>query len=356
MKTNKKEKFIEKANKIHNYKYDYSLVDYINNKTKVKIICPIHGIFEQRPNAHLFQIQGCPRCSKINNYEDFIIKASSIHNNIYNYPLFKWTNSKAKIKIFCKKHSKYFEQIINDHLNGHGCPICNKNILTNEKFYNNIYDIHNNKYDYSKLKFDIGNDIGIIICPIHGEFKQKVIEHYNGHGCSKCEGNYKLTNIIFKEKANLIHNNKYNYKLVNYINNRTKVQIICSIHGIFEQSPNKHLLGQGCPKCKESHGEKEIMKILNENNIEYKTQQKFKNCKYKQLLKFDFYLPLYNTCIEFDGEQHYKKYNFEKDYKKLNIRQIRDKIKTDYCNNNNIKLIRIKFNEIITEKLNFLIK
>ena len=352
MEKNKLENLIERGNIIFNNKYDYSLFKYINNKTKGIIICPIHGKFEKRPDVHLIQKQGCPRCSKVNNYEDFLVKSNKIHKNSYEYEEFIWKSSKTYINIYCKNHKGFFNMRINDHLNGTGCSICNRNVLTNNIFYNNIHKIHNYKYDYSKLNFRIGSDIGIIICPIHGEFKQIVTEHYNGCGCPKCVGKNKTTDEFIKE-SNLIHNNKYMYP-VDYISSSIKIKIICPIHSEFRQTPNKHLSGQGCPKCKESKGEKQITKILNEKNIQYETQKTFEGCKYKGLLKFDFYLPNINTCIEFDGEQHFRNFKFEKTDEKLKIRQLRDKIKTDYCEDNNIRLIRIKYNDNIIEKLDFI--
>ena len=160
----------------------------------------------------------------------------------------------------------------------------------------------------------------------------------------------------FSDKAKIIHNNKYDYSLINYVNSKTKIKIICPKHGIFEQTPLKHLNNQGCPICKESKGEKEIKKYLLNNKIKFEIQKSFKNCKYKSLLKFDFYLPEHNICIEYDGKQHFEIIDYWGGKVEYDLIKIRDNIKTDYCNKNNIKLIRIKYNEIITEKLNFLIK
>jgi very-short-patch-repair endonuclease len=120
---------------------------------------------------------------------------------------------------------------------------------------------------------------------------------------------------------------------------------------MFIQKPTTHLKGCGCPMCNESQGERKISQILENKKINFISQKKFDGCLYKRKLKFDFYLPDYNTCIEYDGEQHNVMYRFEKTNERLKIRQKRDKIKNEYCKENNIHLIRIKYNESIEEKL-----
>jgi hypothetical protein len=143
--------------------------------------------------------------------------------------------------------------------------------------------------------------------------------------------------------------------MVNLINLSSKIKIICEEHGVFEQNAQNHMNGSGCPKCKLSKNENRIKMFFDENNILYESQKMFDGCKYKRKLKFDFYLPEYNTCIEYDGEQHFKKYRFEKNNKKLLVRQLRDQIKNEYCENNNINIIRIRYDEDIKDKLKFLI-
>lgn len=282
------EKFIKQCNIKHNHKYDYLLVNYINNGTKVKIICPIHGEFEQTPKNHL-KGQGCPMCvGKNYNTKTFIKESKKIHNNKYDYKKTIFINKRKKVKI---------------------------------------------------------------ICPIHGEFEQISYLHLKNHGCPKCAGCKKSNTNEFIKKSNKIHNHKYNYSLVDYINAKTKVKIICSIHGEFEQTPNKHLLNRGCPKCVKSKSEIFINKFLIKKNIKFEEQKTFKKCKYKKQLKYDFYLPKYNTCIEYDGEQHFKKYRFEKNDDKLNIRKKRDEIKNQYCVKNNINLFRISYNDNIKIKI-----
>jgi len=131
-----------------------------------------------------------------------------------------------------------------------------------------------------------------------------------------------------------------------------KIKIICKKHGIFEQTPDNHINKKtGCPICNESKGEKEIRIILNNLNIKYIKQKTFNNCKNKRKLPFDFYLTDYNLCIEFDGIQHFKSIEYFGGEKVLKETQKRDLIKNNYCKENNIKLLRIKYNENILKKL-----
>ena len=130
-----------------------------------------------------------------------------------------------------------------------------KKINYSEKFIIDAKNIHDNKYDYSLVDY-VKSSIKIkIICSTHGVFEQRPHGHLKGYGCPKCAGD--KTKILkqsnteeFITKANLIHGDKYNYSLVEYINNKSKIKIICPIHGEFEQSPSHHLSGNGCPKCK----------------------------------------------------------------------------------------------------------
>lgn len=276
--------FIEKAIMLHGNFFDYSLVDYVNNKTKVKIICPKHGIFEQIPSSHLCG-RGCLKCGEKNklNINDLIAKANKIHDNKYDYSRVNYINNNTNIEIVCPKHGK-FKQTPDSHLHGRGCPKCaNKNVTTNE----------------------------------------------------------------FIIKADLIHDNKYDYSMTHYLNNASKVKIICPKHGIFEQTPNSHLSGQGCPTCKSSKGELLIKRYLDEHNVEYVKEKYFIDCKgEKRTLLFDFYLPKQNILLEYDGIQHFMPIKFFGGEKTFNSLKRRDTIKNNFAKNNNIDLLRIKYSEI----------
>ena len=221
--------------------------------------------------------------------------------------------------------------------------------LTIQEIINRSNHIHNFVYDYSKIteKYINMNSIVDIICFKHGIFNQSMNEHINKKkGCKYCAIDKKRdTTDTFILKAKKIHENKYNYSKVNYKNSKTKIIVICKKHGPFKILPRDHINKKnGCPICKESKGSNKIRKYLEKNNIKYIQEKKFNDCKDKRELPFDFYLPKYNLCIEYDGEQHFKSIkHWGGDEKYKNI-QKHDNIKNKYCKDNNIILIRYKYN------------
>ena len=115
---------------------------------------------------------------------------------------------------------------------------------TTVEFIKEAKKIHNNKYDYSKVKYINNYSKLLIICLIHGEFEQVSTVHLRGSGCPKCGvENKKPTTSEFIKKATKVHKNKYDYSKVEYVNNYSKVIIICPIHGKFKQIPYSHLNG-----------------------------------------------------------------------------------------------------------------
>ena len=291
--------------------------------------------------------------SKKKTIEQFILEAKLVHGDRYDYSESIYTGSRNKITIYCKEHG-YFDQIAYNHIKGHKCFDCMVDEMRYDKetFITKANIVHNNFYDYSNVEYIDSKKHVEIICPIHKSFYQQPSMHLSGQHCPDCANDQlKLKLQDFIDRANIIHNNYYDYSKVVYINNYTKVEIICPIHKSFFQQPDLHLCNQGCPSCKISKSEKLIIKLLKENNIEYINQKRFDDCRNVLPLPFDFYLPELNITIEFQGKQHYEPIEYFGGLKTLEYIQKNDKIKVKYCKQNKIKLLKIKYNEDITKKL-----
>jgi hypothetical protein len=265
----------------------------------------------------------------------------------YSFDMSNYTNTHSKIPVTCPKHGTS-NQLVKNLLKGHGCNKCgneksaSKQRLDFNEIISNFNSVHDNKYDYSKFNYVNNREPSIIICPKHGEFNQGVRTHMMGHGCPMCAGNKKLTNSDFISRSKKLHTINYDYDSIDYKNMHSKVKIKCPVHGYFEQIPLHHINGVGCPKCNQSKGEKLIDFFLKQNKIEFIHQMKFDKCFYLGKLPFDFYLPDYNTCIEFNGIQHYYPIDIFGGEEALRLTKIRDEIKSKFCNENGIKLIVIK--------------
>lgn len=189
--------FIEKSKQVHGEKYDYSKVEYVNNKSKVCIICPEHGEFWQVAGKHCNAKRGCPVCSNRNrgarlSKEDVLERFRNMHGSFYEYPKFDYDKSEQEIEIICPKHGN-FTQTIAAHITGKGCRKCGVEKSANartknstEWFVEEAKTVHGDKYDYSKSEYTGVNEKATIICPLHGEFEQAVYAHLKGHGCKEC--------------------------------------------------------------------------------------------------------------------------------------------------------------------------
>lgn len=228
--------------------------------------------------------------------QEFIEKSSNIHNMRFDYSKVEYINAKTKVIIICKKHGE-FEQNPNNHLNGKGCFECACDYKRSNKidFINKSIKIHNDKYDYSFIEYIKVTSKVKIICKIHGEFLQTPNYHLSGKGCPRCCKAIKIMDTEeFLIRANLRHNDRYDYSCAKYINSRENINIICKIHGVFSQIPRNHLIGNGCPKCGTLYGVKEN-----------KWLDSF-NCINRQI-KIDRYIvdgydPLSKTIYEFNGD------------------------------------------------------
>ena len=345
---NKKENFIKKSNEKHNFKYDYSKVEYVNSKTKVCIICPEHGEFWQTPAAHV-RGNGCPECAnkkrgkRTVNTENLIEKYQSIHNSKYTYEKTQYIDANTKICVTCPEHGNFYILPFN-HLNGQGCPKCKGRNLTQEEIIENFKKVHGRKYDYSKVEYKKSKEKVCITCPIHGDFYQTPQKHLSGQGCPKCsvikrEQNKPMTSSFFIKRSNEQHGNFYMYRNISFKNLHEKVEIICPIHGFFKQIAQDHINGHGCPKCNMSRLEEEVSLLLKENNIIFEEQKTFDWLKYKSKLRLDFYLPDYDIAIECQGKQHFEAIDIFGGKRNFQVTIERDNKKRELCQKNNIILL-----------------
>lgn len=352
-----KEEFILRSKEKHGDLYDYSKISSFKGmKYKVRIKCKIHGVFEIEASSHLYGGNGCTQCKgkRIGNIKDklefFVAKANKIHKNEYDYSLIQeYQGVMKKEPVICKIHGVW-EVSLDNHINKNsGCPKCKGHGLTLEEKLIEAVRIHNNKYDYSLVIKNFGAKEKIpIICKEHGIFSQVWSNHlHQKHGCPKCRkwGRNKVTIEEIKERV-LKLNTGFEYDWGSFKGYFKNLDIKCQKHGWFKQSISNHLFGQRCPKCNRSMGEENIANFLNKNKIKYKTQKTFEDCvnpKTNCRLRFDFFIPIINLCIEYDGELHYKSVKYFGGNEALEKSQYLDEIKNEYCSKNNINLLRIAY-------------
>ena len=252
--------------KVHNNKYDYTNSEFTTMLTKIRIVCPIHGIFFKAPAKHL-QGQGCPICSSARkaagarcSTSEFIRKAVKIAPQ-YDYSKVTYIQSSEKVVVICKEHGEFLISP-NKLLSGRGCPKCKPAkiakaltkpldvVLTQlQDKYKGAITIDPETYINAKAKVTA-------YCNIHGKFSITLDTLLNktSANCPACsrrlQADYKRKSLYtFIEQASAVHNYKYTYEQVIYRNSRTDVDITCPEHGVFKQAPSNHLAGIGCSIC-----------------------------------------------------------------------------------------------------------
>lgn len=391
--------FLEKAIKTHGDKFDYSLVNYTGALNKVKIICKIHGVFEQTCASH-WSGCGCPKCrgarisevklskrKKINSdylskkqqvekreernklkLEEYLSKSRNKYKDTFDYTLVK-SNDFVRTTLICKKHNKIIKIQWSKHLIQEcgGCITCSKELFSfKTKSANLLY--RKEKFENWKKKYEnnyiLGNPLLYmdaefisIHCTIHNtNYKSNIASLYRSKTCCCHDCNNdslakarSFTTEEFISKSKIVHCEKYSYEKSIYKNARLKLIITCPIHGDFKQDGRSHLQGCGCPICDSSKGELAIFNYLKQNKLYYKREYRFPDCKDKRPLPFDFAIfydkekTKLKCLIEFDGIQHFKAIEWfggEKSYLS-NVK--RDTIKNNYCLFHAIPLFRIPY-------------
>lgn len=387
---------------------DLPVDSYIDSKTKIKHKCrKCNKMYEQNPNNHL-QGKGCPICNgnKKKTTKEYIDECKRLG---YDLPIEPYVNNKTKINHKCNKCGYIYKQKPDNHLHNNGCPNCRgKFKKTPQEYYNECkqrgLDMPIENYINALTKIKHRCDKGHV-------YKQQPSSHLNGNGCPKCFGKSKKTTQEYINKCKQLgidlpieeyvkSNTKIKHKCSNghiyeqkpnnhlngngcpkcggvyrkntqdyineckelgidlpiesYVNNSTKIKHKCNKCGkIYKQTPSNHLQGQGCPKCSESHGEKFISNYLDKHNIHYIPQKKFNDLKDKRLLSYDFCLPEQKVLVEYQGEQHFKSVSFSNKSKSdIQTQQYHDKLKREYAKDNGYKLLELHHSLDTQDKVN----
>lgn len=323
---------------------------YVNNKATLKFKCKCGKVFEKSWNNFSGGQTECNACrGKIFWNNEKII--NFIERNSECKVLFIGRTSKKykadiKLKCFC---GNIFKTTFNQ-FHGNNKRQCNKCSIANmpqckakdkDVFIDEVSSLVSDKYSVLSEYVKSSLPVTFIHHKCGNKFDMRPNDFLRGQRCPRCFGTPRKTTAEFQKEVFKKHKKEYSV-VGEYKNNRTKITIKhnkCEYK--WDITPDAFLnQSQGCPKCIESKGERSISKWLYNNNFTYKEQFKFKKCKNERPLPFDFYLPDYNICIEYDGEFHFKETTLGNDLKQ---QKKHDKIKNEFCKENNIKLIRIPY-------------
>jgi len=355
--------FVKKAKQIHGDKYDYIKTRYVGVFEPVSIICKEHGVFRQIPAVHL-RGGGCRKCGKdrlrhlfsLTNKE-FLHRTEKLHGNKYEY-LERYKNNQTPIRIRCPKHG-VFKQAPISHLKAMGCPACSferagfLSRLTHREFLKKVKRVHP-AYSFPDDYITAIKKIRTR-CPKHGIFRMTPNALLRGHGCQKCDDEksadrIRLTHQEFLQRCRKVHAGKYSYP-EEYKGGQIKIRIKCPRHGLFSQEPSNHLMGNGCPICFDSSGERKVSRALESLKVRYVRQKMFPDLVHKKQLRFDFWLPSFKTLIEFDGIQHFQVSSFFGGRKAFKQTRLRDRIKNTWAKKMRLPLIRIPYTHPMPEEV-----
>lgn len=339
------------------------LESYKNSLTNILHRCKIHNYEWYVKPANLLYHTGCPKCSGYykRNHNDYVKEIEIKNPNIV--AIDEYIDAKTQIKHKCLIHNVEWYATPTSILNGGGCSVCHKEKLsrskskTHEEYLSELYDVHPNIIALERYKG--------ALTPI----KHKcIIDNYEWestpvcvlrHDCPRCSKRERFTQDEFVKKINNI--NPQIDIIGEYKNMRHPIRVRCNIDGYeWDTRPDLLIKKIKCPVCnKKSMGEITISNYLDSHNILYESQKTFEDCKDIKSLHYDFYIPDINTCIEYDGIQHFKPVDFAGkgdewvEYMFLGTKK-RDDIKNEYCKSHGINLIRIPYYKDIESELNLL--
>lgn len=346
--------FVKRVQELVGNEYTF-LEPYINSSTKIQVrhnVC--NNVYRVRPNNFL----NGERCSNPICKNKRISQSETMKNDRFLESVQKavgdsyifledYKKARDKLAFYHVDCGKVHYISPNNFKTGQRCTECSKiaKKMNNAKNAKKLF-LAKIKGKYKLVSPFVDRYTPVTL--IHFKCKQKWTtipqRVLKGDRCYHCYGNSLKTLSKFKQEVYDLVGDEYTV-IGDYKNTETKINIIHNKCGYRDWwvTPSNFLRGQRCPRCQESHGERMIRKILNNLDIKYIAQKRFSDCKYKNPLPFDFYLPCYNLCIEYDGEQHFKDIKYFSTDGGLKCRKIRDNIKNKYCKDNGISLLRISY-------------
>lgn len=324
--------------------YGYTLQDnYINVNTKIKTICPNGHVYETKLSSFK-EGRRCPKCRQVS-YETVRENVEKMGFKLITQKE-EYINASMKLKVkCCNGHLQ--EKRYDSFLSNKGCWVC-RNENKKLKYEDVKLHIESEGYKLLSKEYAKASEYIELECPNGHKYKTTYASFKQGGRCKKClHQSYRLS---YNEVKDIFKSEGYTLLSENYINLKENLDVECPSGHRFEISLSNFKWGkQRCLNCQDSNiskGEREVKRVLEKFEIDFTQQYKFKDCRDKRELPFDFYIPSKNIVIEFDGEQHFKEK--EKFGGILGFAQtiLHDCIKNNYCINNNIKLIRIPYWEI----------
>lgn len=328
--------------------FGYKLLSdkYYGNDSKIDLLCPNNHVYNITFSAFKNKKRRCNIC-KDEEKRRFI--KEYIEKNNYKLLDIHIKKSQTYVFIQCDRgHEAYWTSFSNFKNNKRRCKICGfskaKELLKHDYYYVKDYiesigyELLSSEYINNIKKIEIKCDYGHIF-----NMSFKVIKR--GGRCPTCQHKIQSDNLKLSYEYVKSYIEHEGYKLLSneYVNAHSKIKVMCNHGHTYDVKFNNFKTGYRCPICNMSSGESEVEKTLKKLNIKFISQYRFDNCEFKRKLPFDFYLPKFNCCIEFDGGQHYKIVDYFGGFDEFINIKIRDTVKNIYCKNNGIKLIRIPY-------------
>lgn len=295
-------------------------------------------------------------------------RVQQILKNKNNYQLhnIQFNGSKSILTIQCLNDGCIWNPGYKNFIKGvSNCPRCSgSEFLSDEIIIERLDDISETKgYQYTVVQ-NLGSKSTLVVTCNKGHvWDSNYTKLYlNNYGCKVCANNTKLTDdFVYRKVSSVCSTKSYRLESIIYDGYYSNITLECEMHGEWTTTyENLCMMGTSCPSCSRSEREslavKDITKIMIKNGIKFIKEAVFDGCEDKRKLPFDFYLPEYNTVIEYDGIHHYKPVTLWGGVENLKYTKLHDEMKNKFCSDNNIKLFRIKYNENHEDKIENIIE